>query len=112
VRVENDGNIRPLTEVSIFPNAVETLYSEEDVEEAIGIKIEYRSNDVCKVEGNSLKYYGFATEIYCNEDYEEPGRPNVIEILRADSCQPVVVLEHSVGCPTYTVAGLTRFLQK
>jgi hypothetical protein len=36
----------------------------------------------------------------------------LIEVLRIDSCKPTVVLEHSVGCPAYTVAGLTKFLTK
>ena len=76
------------------------------------MRIEYKSNDVCEVEGTSLKYYGFAAEIYCNEDITDAGSPSLIEVLRIDSCKPTVVLEHSVGCPAYTVAGLTKFLTK
>lgn len=66
-----------------------------------GIEVKHTPSDVnCTLGENELGKYSFATKIYCDEDIDQDGEAQYVDLAHPDGpCDFVLIIKHSAGCP-------------
>ena len=69
----------------------------------------YGSDQVCApataTEGEQK--YQVRVAIECSDEYELEGEAHVVKVIDETSCSPIILVNHSAGCPDYYVSDFT-----